>query len=68
MKVRFVRAFDYTPSLRRQVSIAYKAGWSGTVKRECGEAAVAAGAAVEINAEIKPAPEVRNDEGPAGAE
>lgn len=64
MKVRFVRAFDYTPSLERRVIIAYRAGWSGTVKRECGEAAVAAGAAVDLT----PPPETQSNEGPASPE
>lgn len=47
MKVRFVSDFDYTPSLKPQVTYAYKASETPqTVKRECGEAAIAAGAAV----------------------
>lgn len=50
MKVRFTADFDYTPSLRSKVTIAYKARWSGTVKRECGEAAIAAGKAVSLEA------------------
>lgn len=60
MKVRFTEPYDYTPSLRPQVTIAFPAGWAGAVKRECGEAAVAAGKAVEIETHIE-APE---DEAP----
>lgn len=49
MKVRFIADFDYTPSGRRQVTIAYKASPATlTVKRECGEQAIAAGKAIEI--------------------
>jgi hypothetical protein len=48
MRVRFLRAYDYTPSAQRRVTIGYAAGFEGTVKRECGEAAVAAGAAEEV--------------------
>lgn len=49
MWVRFSRPYDYTPSRERRVTIAYPAGFSGSVRRECGAAAVAAGAAVEID-------------------
>jgi hypothetical protein len=56
MKVKFTAPFDYTPSLRPQVTYAYRAGWEGTVKRECGAAAVAAGKAVEITDTSPPAP------------
>lgn len=48
MRVRFTHDYDYTPSGERRVTIAYKAGQELTVKREAGEAAVAAGKAVEI--------------------
>lgn len=48
MKVRFLRPWPYTPSRNRQVTLEYPAGFEGTVKRECGEAAVAAGAAEEL--------------------
>jgi hypothetical protein len=48
MKVRFIANFDYTPSLERRVTIAYRAGWRGTVKRECAERAIAEGAAVPV--------------------
>lgn len=42
--VYFMRNFDYHPAPR--VLKAYKAGWEGTVKRECAEQAIAAGAAI----------------------
>lgn len=48
MRVKFSKDFDYTPSEDRRVLIAYKAGWAGTIRREAGEAAVAAGRAEEI--------------------
>lgn len=48
MRVRFTKDFDYTPSQERRVTIAYKAGHELTVKREAGEAAIAAGRAVEV--------------------
>lgn len=54
MRVRFTRDYDYTPTGERRVTIAYKAGATETVKRECGDAAVAAKAAVEID---QPAPD-----------
>lgn len=56
MRVRFLRPYDYHPSIvtRGVPTIAYRAGWQGTVKRECGEAAIKAGAAEEI---VEPAPD-----------
>lgn len=48
MRVKFTKDYDYTPTGERRVTIAYKAGMDLTVKREAGEAAVAAGAAREI--------------------
>lgn len=50
MHVRFEKDFDYTPSGNRMVQIAYKAGWQGTVKAECGTEAIADGKAVEAEA------------------
>lgn len=46
MKVRFREDFDYRPT--PACTIAYKAGMVETVKRACGEDAVAQGKAVEI--------------------
>jgi len=48
MRVKFSKDFDYTPTKERRVTIAYKAGMELTVKREAGEAAVAAGRAEEV--------------------
>lgn len=50
MHVRFTADHHYTPSRERRITTAYPAGWSGLVKRECGEAAIALGRAVEIPA------------------
>ncbi len=44
MHVRFARPFIYVPTRDRRVSVKYPAGWSGPVRRECGELAKAAGA------------------------
>lgn len=54
MRVRFTEPYDYTPSANRRVTYAYAAGAEETVKRECGEAAVKAGKAVEIEAPARP--------------
>lgn len=48
MRIQFTKDFDYTPSAERRVTIAYKAGMTETVKREAGEAAIAAGAGREV--------------------
>ncbi len=56
MRVRFTEPYDYTPSADRRVTYAYAAGAEETVKRECGEAAVKAGKAVEVD------PPARRDE------
>ncbi len=45
-RVRFKQDFDYRPT--QQITIAYKDGWEGTVKRECADEAVAAGKAERI--------------------
>lgn len=56
MRVKFSEPFDYTPSEEHRVQIAYSptGGAAGdgeyTVRRECGDAAVTAGAAEEIEA------------------
>lgn len=46
MRVRFTHDYDYKPT--SQSTIGYKAGMEETVKRECGEAAIAAGKAQEV--------------------
>lgn len=54
MKVQFTKAYDYTPSGERRVQIAYSpdGGPHGdgryTVKRECGDAAIAEGSARDM--------------------
>ncbi|MUZ65330.1 hypothetical protein [Agrobacterium vitis] len=51
MRVRFIDDFDYSPSaLGGRVTVAYLAGMELTVKRECGDAAISAGRAVEVTA------------------
>lgn len=54
MRVRFTEPYDYTPSEEPRVLIAFSPNGGAekdgayTVRRECGEAAVKAGKAVEI--------------------
>lgn len=48
MRIQFTHDYDYTPSAERRVTYAFKAGTTETVKREAGEAAIAAGAGVEV--------------------
>lgn len=46
MRVTFSAPFDYSPAaLNGRVTIAYEAGKTYSVTRECGEAAIAAGKA-----------------------
>lgn len=52
MRVRFTENFDYKPT--SQSTIAYKAGMEETVRRECGEQAIAAGKAREVKSTGKP--------------
>lgn len=42
-RIKFTKDFDYKPT--QQTTTGYKAGWEGTVKRECAEQAIAAGKA-----------------------
>lgn len=46
MRVRFTSDFDYKPT--KQTTVAYQAGMEMTVKRDCGEKAIAAGKAEEV--------------------
>lgn len=46
MRVRFLEDFDFKPV--RATTIAYRAGMEMTVRKCCGEQAVAAGKAVEL--------------------
>ena len=53
MRVRFSADFDYKPT--SQVTIGYRAGMVMTVKRSCGERAIAAGKAVSADTNERPA-------------
>lgn len=56
MRVRFTEPFDYVPAEEPRVLVAYSPSGGAakdgeyTVRRECGEAAVAQGKAVEVKA------------------
>ncbi|MCO6386234.1 hypothetical protein [Aliihoeflea sp. 40Bstr573] len=50
-RVKFIRDFDWKPT--RHTTIAYKADQEYTVRRECADAAVAAGAGNEVDAPRK---------------
>lgn len=55
VRVRFTKNFDFRPPERKgRFTIAYKAGWTGTVRRCCGDAAIAKGKAVEMPAPMRP--------------
>lgn len=54
MHVRFLEDFDYTPSAEPRVQVAYKTGWQGLVRTECGALALEAGKAVEIDPPKRP--------------
>lgn len=47
-RVRFTENFDYKPT--SQVTVGYLAGWSGTVKRDCADKAIAAKKAEPLDA------------------
>ena len=49
-RVRFTENFDYKPT--SQVTIGYLAGWSGTVKRDCADKAIAAKKAELLDAKV----------------
>lgn len=54
-RVEFIDDYDYRPSIAQRSLVAYKAGYIGTVRRECCDRAVAAGKAKELPQEGKPA-------------
>lgn len=56
MRVRFTADYDYKPT--PQSTIGYKAGMVETVKRECGEQAIAAKKAILVD---RAAPEDAKD-------
>ena len=49
-RVLFLHDFDYRPPIFG-VTIAFKAGWSGTVKKECADQAIAQKKAVRIKSQ-----------------
>lgn len=52
--VRFAADFDFSPAARGgRVTVAYRAGMTKSVTRECAEKAVAAGRAVKVSRERK---------------
>lgn len=58
MRVSFAERFPWSPPEKRgRVLIVFPTGFEGTVRRICGEAAVAAGKAVEVP--VPPRPNVR---------
>lgn len=59
--VRFLADYDYKPV--RACTVGYKAGWEGTVKKDCAEKAVAAGAAVFIGGFTRKPNKVATDGG-----
>lgn len=60
-RVRFSSDFRYRPSLQRQICIKYLAEREYTVRRECADQAVEAGAGVEIPAPPRAAGKARSD-------
>lgn len=59
-RVRFLKDFDYRPPVFG-VTIAYKAGETYTVKRDCADQAIAVKAAVTVRAP-RPAPKAGGDD------
>lgn len=47
--VHFSDDFTFTPDEDRRTSVKYRAGWSGTVRRQCADKAIAAGKAEEVD-------------------
>lgn len=60
MWVRFTELFRFKPT--PNVTTKYQPGWEGSVTRACGEAAIAAGAAVAIKSPGSPR-KARNSDG-----
>lgn len=48
--VVFTEAFDFTPKEDHRTTLAYPAGWSGSVRADCARLAVAAGKAKKVPA------------------
>lgn len=49
MRVKFRRDRDWTPPEDHRITVAYKQGWEGTIKRSWGQAMQAAGDLEEID-------------------
>jgi len=48
MRVKFIDDYRYVPKEDRRVTIRFKKGYEGTVRKDAGEAAVAEGKAEEV--------------------
>ena len=48
MWVRFISVFDFKPPEKRNVTVRYRPGNVGSVRRVCGIQAIARGVAVEV--------------------
>lgn len=46
--IRFTRPYIFTPDEDRRSAVKYPAGWTGLVRQQCVEKAIAAGAAVVV--------------------
>lgn len=60
MRVRFKRDRNWTPPEERRITVAYKAGWEGTIKRAWGEQMKTDGDLEEVD---PPARDVADHEG-----
>lgn len=49
MWVRFTETFIFVPKADKRCAVVYKKKWTGSVRRECGERAIAQGKAVEVD-------------------
>lgn len=52
-RIRFLADYDYKPTPGS--TVAYKTGWSGLVRKECAERAVALGKAEYVEVSVAPA-------------
>lgn len=59
--VRFLDRYDYRVPRKRAVTMAYPAGWSGPVPRDCARKAIAAGKAEAIEPPGRPIKGPAND-------
>ncbi|MGX1196390.1 hypothetical protein [Parvibaculum sp. MBR-TMA-1.3b-4.2] len=63
MLVQFLDDYDFRPPERPAATVAYKKGMTMTVRRVCGEQAIAAGKATEVVRNSASAPTVSVDDG-----